>query len=240
MQTHHNITGGWGNPLTMSSREIAEVCDARHNDVVATIKRLFERGVLRESRKTTRTYNPPAGGRPTEVYDLTKRDSLVVVSGYDEVIRAKLIDRWIEVENSLASGRLALPNFADPVAAARAWADQHEARQIAERTKAEIGSRREATAMNTASQATKRANALAIELHETKIRLDENGQYATVKRMEKHYGRSFPWRPLKAKTIELGLPLQKIGDVNYDEVNVYCAEVWMDVYGVVIPNAELH
>ncbi|MFT8952975.1 MAG: Rha family transcriptional regulator [Gluconobacter sp.] len=87
---------------TMSSREIADICGARHNDVVATIERLFENGVLRESRKTTRTYRPEKGGRPTEVYDLTKRDTLVVVSGYNDEVRAKIIDRWMELETSVA------------------------------------------------------------------------------------------------------------------------------------------
>jgi len=85
----------------MSSREIADICGARHNDVVATIERLFENGVLRESRKTTRTYRPEKGGRPTEVYDLTKRDTLVVVSGYNDEVRAKIIDRWMELETSI-------------------------------------------------------------------------------------------------------------------------------------------
>src|SRR4051812_14016469 len=79
---------------TMSSREIAELCGARHNDVATTIERLFGTGVLRESRKTPREYRPDGGGRPTAVYDLTKRDTLVVVSGYNDEVRARIIDRW--------------------------------------------------------------------------------------------------------------------------------------------------
>ncbi|WP_066681738.1 phage antirepressor KilAC domain-containing protein [Sphingomonas sp. CCH9-E2] len=96
-------------PQTMSSREIAELCDARHNDVVATIRRLFDQGVLRESRKTPRPHSPEGGGRPTEVYDLTKRDTLVVVSGYNADLRARIIDRWQELEAQAAQS-------ADPVA----------------------------------------------------------------------------------------------------------------------------
>lgn len=83
---------------TMSSREIADLCEARHNDVVATIVRLFDQGVLRGSRKTPRTVAPKGGGRPTQVYDLTKRDTLVVVSGYSAELRARIIDRWQELE----------------------------------------------------------------------------------------------------------------------------------------------
>lgn len=91
-----------GNAATMSSREIADICNTRHNQIVETIERLFENGVLRESRKTTRTYRPAAGGRPTDVYDLTKRDTLVVVSGYNDEVRAKIIDRWMELETQQA------------------------------------------------------------------------------------------------------------------------------------------
>lgn len=97
-----------GAPLTMSSREIAELCDTRHNQIVETIERLFAKGVLRESRKTTRPYSPPAGGRPTDVYDLTKRDTLVVVAGYDDELRAKIIDRWMDLEQATAAPQLAI------------------------------------------------------------------------------------------------------------------------------------
>lgn len=93
-----NAIASAGGGQTMSSREIADLCDARHNDVVATIVRLFDKGVLRESRKTTRPFIPEGGGRGTQVYDLTKRDTLVVVSGYNDELRARIIDRWQELE----------------------------------------------------------------------------------------------------------------------------------------------
>ncbi|WP_205880005.1 phage antirepressor KilAC domain-containing protein [Lampropedia aestuarii] len=80
---------------TMSSREIAELVEARHNDVVATIERLFEKGLLRSSRKTRRE---DTGGRPIEVYDLIERDTHLVVSGYSDEHRARVIDRWQELE----------------------------------------------------------------------------------------------------------------------------------------------
>lgn len=96
---------------TMSSVEIAEVCGARHNDVVATIRRLFSQGVLRESRETLRDHRHADGGRPTKVFDLTKRDTLVVVSGYRAELRARIIDRWEDLERG--AGR-ALPDLNDP------------------------------------------------------------------------------------------------------------------------------
>ena len=87
-----------GAPITMTSREIADLVEARHNDVVATIERLFSKGLLRSSRKTRRE---DTGGRPIEVYDLIERDTHLVVAGYSDEHRARVIDRWLE----LAGGR---------------------------------------------------------------------------------------------------------------------------------------
>jgi len=108
---------------TMSSREIADICEARHNDVMATIERLINEGVLRLGRNTTaRPHLPDGGGRPTMVYDLGRRDCLVVVSGYNAVLRARIIDRWMELE--AAAPAPALPqSFAD---ALRLAADQQD------------------------------------------------------------------------------------------------------------------
>ena len=92
------ITGAAGQ--TMSSREIADICEARHNDVIVTIERLINEGVLRLGRNTARQHFPEGGGRPTMVYDLEKRDCLIVVSGYNATLRARIIDRWIELEAS--------------------------------------------------------------------------------------------------------------------------------------------
>lgn len=84
---------------TMSSREIAELVEARHNDVVATIERLFAKNLLRSSRKSRRE---ATGGRPIEVYDLIERDTHLVVAGYSDEHRARVIDRWQELEAKAA------------------------------------------------------------------------------------------------------------------------------------------
>lgn len=84
-----------GQARTMSSREIAELVEARHNDVVETIERLFSKGLLRSSRETRRV---STGGRPLDVYDLIERDTHLVVAGYSDEHRARVIDRWQELE----------------------------------------------------------------------------------------------------------------------------------------------
>ncbi|MCP1510990.1 Rha family transcriptional regulator [Pseudomonas rhodesiae] len=84
---------------TMSSREIADLVEARHNDVITTIERLFAKGLLRSDRKTRRE---ATGGRPIDVYDLTERDTHLVVAGYSDEHRARVIDRWQELEGQVA------------------------------------------------------------------------------------------------------------------------------------------
>ncbi len=87
---------------TMSSREIADIAEARHNDLVATIDRLFDKGLLRSSRKTR---HENTGGRPIEVYDLVERDVYLIVAGYSDEVRARIIDRWQEPESGAALPR---------------------------------------------------------------------------------------------------------------------------------------
>lgn len=104
----------------MSSREISELVEARHNDVLATIERLFSKGLLRSPRKSRRE---ATGGRPIEVYDLIERDTHLVVSGYSDEHRARVIDRWQELEDQ-ASRQFAVPSTLPE--ALRLAADQAE------------------------------------------------------------------------------------------------------------------
>lgn len=130
---------------TMSSREIAELVESRHDKVKQSIERLAERGVI---------VRPPMGaehfadamGRPrTEsVYHLAKRDSYVVVAQLSPEFTARLVDRWQELESAAATLAPALPDFRSPAIAARAWAEQYEARSIAEAKVAEQAPKAEA------------------------------------------------------------------------------------------------
>ena len=208
--------------LTMSSREIAELVESRHDKVKQSIERLVERGVI--SQPPMGDGEKSANGVTEKLYHVGKRDSYIVVAQLCPEFTARLVDRWQELEAKV--GTLAVPDFSNPAIAARAWADQYEARLIAEKTKAEIGTRREATAMNTASQAIKKVAALEQQL-------DRSKEYCTVKRMSMiNHGQPFDWRQLKAASAEMGIPPVDVFDQNYGTVKAYHSEVWLEVYGL--------
>ena len=82
----------------MSSREIAELLDIRHDSVKRTIERLAAKGVISlppmEEVKIQRTRREET----TTEYRTGKRDSYVIVAQLSPEFTAKLVDRWQELE----------------------------------------------------------------------------------------------------------------------------------------------
>lgn len=217
--------------LTMSSREIADLVEARHNDVVSTIERLFGKGLLRSSRKTRRE---ATGGRPIDVYDLIERDTHLVVAGYSDEHRAKVVDRWQELEAQAAQPKpVTLPqNYIEALEhlldAKRSEQAAIEQRDEAVRTKALIGSKREATAMATASAAKREADRL-------RDQLGCNTRHATVIAVENKLKTKFgkqDWRQLKAWCIRTGAEGKKVHDPRWGEAVAWPAGAWLAVFGV--------
>lgn len=112
---------------TMSSREIAQLCQKPHDNVLKLIRSLIDGGIVKST--TPHQYMHPQNGQWYTEFLSDKRDSLVVVARLSPEFTAAVIDRWQELETQ--NNALALPNFNDPVAAARAWADAMERQQQA-------------------------------------------------------------------------------------------------------------
>lgn len=212
--------------LTMSSLEIAELTGKRHDNVMRDIQGML--GELGGVLSFEDTYTNPQNGQSYPIFNLPKREALILVSGYSVLMRAKIIDRWQELE---AKQNPKIPlTYIQALEQLIEVEKQKEAAlelaKVAIETKAEIGSRREATAMNTASQAVKKANKLEIEL-------DQSKDYCTVKRMEmlKH-GQKFNWRLLKSAGQDLGIDSIDIYDANYGSVKAYHRDVWLEAYAL--------
>ena len=96
------VTGGDAT-LTMSSLEIAELTDKEHRNVMRDIRKMLdemgEGGVL----KFEHTHQNPQNGQTYPIFRLPKRECLILVSGYDVPLRAKIIDRWVELEAMVAA-----------------------------------------------------------------------------------------------------------------------------------------
>lgn len=204
--------------VTMSSLEIAGLTDKEHRNVVADIKRILDDAEI-EGAGFLAPYKMPSG-QATNIYNLPRRECDLVISGYSVKYRLAIIDRWHELE--LATPK-APTNY---IEALQALIQSEITKELAIATKAEIGSRREATAMNTASQAVKKANKLEIQL-------DRSMDYCTIKRAEMlFHGLKFNWRILKSACNEMGaLPID-VFDANYGTVKAYPVAVWLEAYAL--------
>ena len=116
---------------TMSSREIAQLCDKEHRNVLRDIDLLNETYTHMGLPKIEQGYytHPSTGSQQHREFLLTKEQSIDLVTGYRADIRIRINRRWAELEAQNSAP--ALPNFADPVQAARAWADAMERQQQA-------------------------------------------------------------------------------------------------------------
>lgn len=158
----------------VTSLQVAEAFGKEHKHVLRDIRETMDKCSedFAESNFGLSSYSKDIGdgiSREYPMYLLSKDGLMMLAMAYTtpEAMRVKeaYIARFNEMERELAMPRIAgipVPDFDNPALAARAWAEQYERRQIAEaqrdeaiRTKAEIGSRREATAMNTASRLSK-------------------------------------------------------------------------------------
>ena len=82
--------------LTMSSREIAQLCDKRHYHVLRDVKKMLE-GLEIGATKFGGTYIDEQGKEWTQ-YLLPKDLTLTLVAGYNVKLRKRIIDRWLELE----------------------------------------------------------------------------------------------------------------------------------------------
>ncbi|MBB4077102.1 MULTISPECIES: Rha family transcriptional regulator [Bartonella] len=89
---------------TMSSIEIAELCGKRHGHVMQDIRKLFSE--LKIDLSNFAGLYKDSTGRTLPCYHLPKRESLIVILGYNTVLRAKIIDYWKKLEEQAANPQI--------------------------------------------------------------------------------------------------------------------------------------
>lgn len=111
--------------LTMTSREIAELTGKEHKNVKADAERMLE--TLEVDALTFQRIYKDSMNRSQVEYALPKDETLCLMAGYNVKARMTIIKRWQELE-SQAKPVFQLPDFTNPAIAARAWADEVEAK----------------------------------------------------------------------------------------------------------------
>lgn len=125
-------------PPQMSSLEIVDFINEyraknddqpiqlRHADFMAKVQK-----VIGELSENYRSVYKDASGRSLPCYVFYKREACLMAMSYSYELQALVFDRMTELENKLSKPQL--PDFTNPVEAARAWADEVEAKLIAQK-----------------------------------------------------------------------------------------------------------
>ena len=104
---------------TMTSREIAEITGKRHKHVLADIRKMLSELGLDEYDFATQYKD--SYGRMQPCFNLPKRETLILVSGYSTAMLEKMIDRLDDLETGKAK----------PVMVAQPYSAAVEAIQVA-------------------------------------------------------------------------------------------------------------
>lgn len=116
-------------PLTMTSREIAELTGKEHKHVMRDFRTLQEQlGDMFVG--SVQTWTHPQNGQEYEEFVVDKDTCLTLLLGYDAVARMKVVKRWQELEGSI--DKLRVPQtFAQALRLAAEQQEEIERQQLA-------------------------------------------------------------------------------------------------------------
>ena len=90
-------------PVSMTSKEVAELVGSRHDSVKRTVETLANKGII----EFPQSVEIKTATKPVTIYRFTgeqgKRDSIVVVAQLSPEFTARLVDRWQELEQQLVT-----------------------------------------------------------------------------------------------------------------------------------------
>ena len=222
-----------------STTAIAAGTENEHASVIALVRKYqADLGEFGRVRFEVDPFETAGGMQTREIALLTEPQSTLLLTYMrnTDIVRAfkkKLVREFWEMVQQRNQSGTSLP--ADYIGALEHLLASKRAEQLAieERdnavaTKAEIGSRREATAMATASAAIREARQL-------RERLGMGVTQATIVAVEKALGREFGrsgWRPLKKWCEARDIKAPHVVHPTFGSVIAWPAGAWMDAYQI--------
>ncbi|WP_339373874.1 Rha family transcriptional regulator [Xenorhabdus miraniensis] len=235
----------------MSSREIAALTGKKHADVCRDIRTMLSALYGGEDkdyiRKADLLYLTNQGVNCIQYdksnanaweYLLNRRHTEVLISGYDVVRRAAIIDRWFDLESGEATPAVqqqsaGLPQLSKlevlqmAIESEQGRLEEKARADKAERTKSQISRSREARALGKLGAVTRKCR----ELEE---RLGESTRHATITSVHRatENEKEYKFAPLRKWCRENNLEATEVPDPRYGRVKSWPAEAWLAVYGV--------
>lgn len=197
------------NTNTITTLEIAEMMETEHSKLLRKLEGDGTRKgiipILSEAHLGVADYfkestYQDAQGKPRKCYNVTRLGCDFLANKFTGEKGVLFTAKYVKRFNEMERGQV--PK--DFPSALRAYADEVERRQIAEQQNERL-----------------------------QQELDYSKDWYSIKRVAAMNGvdwKTFNWRRLKEKSIELGYGVKKIFDANYGEVNTYHRDAWEAAY----------
>lgn len=197
------------NTNTITTVEVAEMMETEHSKLLRKLEGDGTRKgiipILSEAHLGVADYFKESTyqdtqGKPRKCYNVTRLGCDFLANKFTGEKGVLFTAKYVKRFNEMERGQV--PK--DFPSALRAYADEVERRQIAEQ-----------------------------ENEKLQQELDYSKDWYSIKRVAAMNGvdwKTFNWRKLKEKSIELGYGVKKIFDANYGEVNTYHRDVWEAAY----------
>lgn len=196
------------NQVSMTSKDIAGLVGSRHYVVKRSIERLAHKGIIQLTPLVfSEKINDLGLSAQESYYEFTgeqgKRDTIIIVAQIRPEVTAKIVDRWLELEQ-----RNQTPTTY--IEALKQLISREEERQaLVERTAQ-----------------------LTYQKELAKLETGKSIYGASIKQVNNKTGDNYSWRPLAKWCDENAIEPQTVYLNGYDSLptKIYPSEAWLDVY----------
>lgn len=228
----------------MGSQEIAKLTSKKHTHVIRDIWVMLEQlySIKKDEPNLGHYKNQEitliegviavidSRGYVSEI-KLDRRHTEILISGYDVIRRAAIIDRWHALETGRAKPAAAQPVLSKMEILQMAMESEagriaeKERADIAERTKSQISRSREASALGKLSAAARQNRQLS-------ERLGESTKHATITAVQNATGIKHSPYPMRKWCKERGIEVEIVPDPRFGSVKSWPAEAWLEIHDV--------